>query len=85
MEVPFIKYTTNYSCRAVYFINGTYVSIFPHLTILDFFFYKLFASDAPEPRLGSVLARALKKKARLGLGSLKFSKSSVFEIQEKRA
>ena len=45
----------------------------------------LKSSDAPEPRLGSVLAQALKKKARLGLGSLKFSKSSVFEIQEKRA
>ena len=27
----------------------------------------LTTSDAPEPRLGSVLARAFKKKARLGL------------------
>ena len=42
MEVTFIKYTANYLCArhkqfAVYFINGTYVSIFPHIAILDFF------------------------------------------------
>ena len=40
-------------------------------------------SDAPEPRLGSVLARAFKKKAWLGL--LNILKSSVSKIYQKRA
>ena len=45
--------------------------------------YYMIVSDAPEPRLGSVLAQAFKKKARLG--SLNISKSLVSKIHQKRA
>ena len=51
-----------------------------------------FSSDAPEPRLGSVLARAFKKKARLGSARslfpkarfLKFTKNEPFSHFYKR-
>ena len=56
---------------------------------LKYFYFELYSkqncqstSDAPEPRLGSVLARAFKKKARLGSACSIFQKARFLKLTE---